>query len=205
MIYLAGEPLTVGGALTRLRCYPKATPAAYDLPACQPGVVSAAEIRRTHAVHSRIGERHAKWFVQRSRSWDWSAIPVGASLRDADPAVVDGLYDTASAMFRHFLDAKPSRVTVGKISKVLHLKYPALIPIVDTHLCRVYRVAARRPADQSSRRRGKETTRYWRAIRQDLLCSDLGPLREGMRHENSLAVLATLTDLRLLDVLAWSA
>jgi hypothetical protein len=205
MIYLVGSRLSTRDALLRLRVYPKDTPERYDLPPCQPGVITVAEIHRTQAVHSRISKVQGEWFIERSTSWAWSSIPADACLRDADPEEEGGLCDTASAMYDHFFhDAdRPSKVNVAKISKVLHLKYPGLIPILDRRLLRIYRTKAEQAAKKSHRWQAEKAL-TWEAIRQDLIRSDLSPLRMRLAQHADLAVLSSLTDLRLLDALAWS-
>jgi hypothetical protein len=46
-----------------------------------------------------------------------------ADLRNADPEEEDELYDDALRLWRHFWSDRPRKVSIGKISKVLHLKY----------------------------------------------------------------------------------
>jgi hypothetical protein len=130
-------------------------------------------------------------------------MPADACLADADPEQVDRLYDTAARLYDHFWSDRPTRVSTAKVSKVLHLKYPRLVPILDRHLMRVYRDAARHEARVSARWAGQTRELYWAAIRSDLRASDLRPLRERLTATPELAVLAELTDLRLLDALAW--
>lgn len=47
-------------------------------------------------------------------------------------------------------------MNLAKISAVLHLKYPALYPVLDGHLQQVYRLAARRTARVHHHRRAAE-------------------------------------------------
>jgi hypothetical protein len=61
----------------------------------------------------------------------------------------------------------PKGVSIAKISKVLYLKYPALYPILDTHLMMAYAPQIRdlrKTYPELGRRR-----RAWVAIREDLL------------------------------------
>jgi len=67
---------------------------------------------------SRISTIQAAWIIDRGATAPWTAIPLDAELKDADPLVVDGLYDGATAVWDHFWDARPANVSTAKISKV---------------------------------------------------------------------------------------
>lgn len=203
MIFVAGRPLSDDDAFERLHRYPRQTPRRYDLPPCQPGRITAQEIRRTRALASRISEAEGRWFQRRSVSWDWAAIPPEASLAKADPEVEGGLYDQAAHLYGHFFAERPRRVGRAKVSKVLHLKYPALVPILDDRVVGAYRDAARAAARRSPRWSGRFRRLYWAAIRDDLLASDLTELRRRLAQDIDTAPLSELTDLRLLDALTW--
>jgi Family of unknown function (DUF6308) len=96
-------------------------------------------------------------------------IPGRAALIDADPEVVGGLYDKADHIYNHFWSSRASRVSTAKISKVLHLKYPALIPILDCRMVARYKTSAQEAAEKSDRWRRQVPRLYWEAVRQDLL------------------------------------
>jgi hypothetical protein len=88
---------------------------------------------------------------------------------------------------------------------------PGFIPILDSRLLALYRRPARAAAralagvDRPSPRRA-----YWAAIRHDLLLAGdaLAQLRSHMQNSDSEGMLAQaaerLSDVRLLDILAWS-
>ncbi len=126
-------------------------------------------------------------------------------MRDADPEEADGLYDTATHMYGHFYQDRPRGVRMGKISKVLHLQYPALVPILDSQVVKAYKTAARSAAKSSRRWTNTHRHLYWAAIRDDLIGSadDLNDLRTQLRKNNVLNDFARLTDLRILDALTW--
>jgi len=96
---------------------------------------------------------------------------------------------------------------------VLYLMRPHLFPILDSHLISFYRSAARTAAIDVAEKRpslGRFKTLHWEAIRRDILGSHtaLEALRQVLaRTEMKLAHEAgrRLSDLRLLDILAWAA
>jgi hypothetical protein len=106
-------------------------------------------------------------------SCEWSNVPADAPLVDADPDEIDGLYDWASRLYDHFWVDRPSGVATAKVSKVLHLKYPALVPILDSRLLRLYRPAAKAAMLRSSRWAGPGRLLYWEAIRHEFLRSTM--------------------------------
>ncbi len=162
---------------------------------------------------SRITAREEAWFIERARSTPWDLVAADALLRDADAAQPDGLYDAASALCDSFWADRPAGVAVAKISKVLYLMRPALFPILDSRLRSFYGPAAKAAArDVASRRPEFAACKRmtWEAVRRDLLSNEAalrelrGALRDtdcGLASEAS----AKLSDLRLLDMLAWAA
>jgi hypothetical protein len=193
-----------GGTVTR-----------YDFRAATFDHISADLIRATRSpwMGSRISAKEAAWFTDRATTAPWAGIPLDAQLKDADPLTADGLYDRAVALWEHFWDARPANVRVAKISKVLYLMRPGLIPILDSYLTRFYRTAAVAAAIDVGQQRpslGMSRTLYWEAIRRDIAGSQpaLRVLREVLAvSEAPLAEQAArvLTDLRLLDMLAFAA
>ncbi len=135
----------------------------------------------------------------------WAAVPPDADLADADPTVTGGLYDAALALH----DANRLRgVSLGKVGKLLHLKRPALFPVLDRELRWLYDTRATEQA-----RRPELTFRgyrrvYWGAVRADLVAwrqaGAFAALRAELTHDETRSGWAELTDLRLLDITAWS-
>ena len=187
----------------------------YDFRAATFGQVNGDLIRATRSpwMGSRISAKEAAWLTGRSATGPWAAIPLDAQLKDADPLVEGGLYDRATALWEHFWEARPAHVSTAKISKVLYLMRPGLFPILDSYLTRFYREAARAAAVDVARKRaslGLVKALYWEAIRRDVLGGEaaLPVLREALAV--SAAPLAReaarrLSDLRLLDILAFAA
>jgi hypothetical protein len=187
----------------------------YDFRAATFSQVSPDLIRATRSpwMGSRISVKEAAWIVDRGATAPWAAVPLDAQLKDADPLTVDGLYDRAAVLWEHFWDARPANVSTAKISKVLYLMRPGLFPILDSYLTRFYRAAARAAAVDVAQKRAslaRFRSLHWEAVRRDILGSVVGlqVLRQVLAAtEAPLAEQAarSLSDLRLLDMLAWAA
>lgn len=164
-------------------------------------------------MNSRISVDEATWFVEHGKSAPWDLVPRDARLADADARGAGGLYDAASTLWDHFSSKAPKRVGVAKVSKVLYLMRPHLYPILDSRLTAFYEepakaaareVAATRPEFASFKRL------QWEAIRRDIQ-SNLDALAElrvalhGSSVPLALEASERLSDVRLLDMLAWAA
>jgi len=189
-----------------------ATLRAYDF--VGPGsavAITTEEVVRTRVSRSRISAAEVDWFVARSATCDalWLAVGPGARLADADANVHGDLYDRALALFEHFSEPARVGVSTGKISKVLHLKRPNLFPILDTELRHAYQPRAEEAARRLQPQRPGLRAAYWAAIRADLLdpanVAGLAVLRRRLREHDRdmLRRVADLSDVRLLDIIAW--
>ena len=129
----------------------------------------------------------------------WKAIPEDARLVDADPAVQGGLYDNMAALYKSLTDLRG--VKSAKASKVLMLKRRHLYPMLDSKVLALYRHAATDAA-----KKYPERSMYWAAIREDVILNQesLTEIRLALTSmEERSARLAKLSDVRLLDILAW--
>jgi Family of unknown function (DUF6308) len=186
----------------------------YDFRAGTFDQVSPDLIRATRSpwMGSRISAEQAAWLIDRGTTAPWSAIRLDAQLKQADPLAIGGLYDRAAAVWEHFWDARPAGISTAKISKVLYLMRPGLFPILDSYLTRLYRLAAREAAADAGQQRpslGQFTTLYWEAIRRDILRGEaaLRELRKVLAASSvpsAQTAARRLSDLRLLDILAWA-
>ncbi|NCL73631.1 MULTISPECIES: DUF6308 family protein [unclassified Rhodococcus (in: high G+C Gram-positive bacteria)] len=209
VLVIAGRTLDIDTAIAKAHGYPAVTVARYDLPG--PGAleeITADEIARTHKVRSRISHAQRDWFIRSAVDAPWAAVPIEAQLVDADPNISGELYDRAEALYDHFRTAAPRYVGVAKISKVLHLKRPGLFPILDSKVMAFYRHHARAAAARYPHR-GRRAV-FWAAIRDDV-CTNLDsgalPLfRRRLEQSEAEQVrrIASLTDVRLLDLLSWA-
>jgi hypothetical protein len=84
------------------------------------------------------------------------------------------------------------------------LKRPWLVPVIDSRVDPLWAAAAA----EVSREMGKVRPMYWEAIRRDLVegSGELARLRSelGSSDDELVRRLGRLTELRLLDVVAWT-
>lgn len=185
----------------------------YDFLAGERDVLTPEVIRATRVINSRISYAQQTWLLDRAPAGPWRDIAPKASLRDADPYLPGGEYDAAERLYAHFYRDRPRGIDHAKVSKCLHLTRPGLFPILDRQVLKLYHQPARQAArDLEQVRRDRRPVRraYWAAIRLDLLRAEdaLVQLRAAMREtDDELVVEAAdrLSDLRLLDILSWSA
>ncbi len=169
-------------------------------------VLTMGEIARTRVIVSRISHAEARWLLQRAEGAPWSAVAADADLRDADPDDDGAAYWPALDLWKHLYSDRPSGFSTAKLHKVLHLKRPALYPILDSRLMQRYRRLARR---QGQARPDLGRYQYWPAIRADLIANTesgaLAELREriGASSDPAVQAMDQLPDLRLLDICTW--
>lgn len=178
-----------------------------------PNLITNAVVKATRSpwMGSRISNSQRDWFVDRAASAPWTAVPEEAKLIEADPVGNPASYDVAVDLYRHFFDARPRNVGVAKISKVLHLMRPHLIPILDSRLIRRYSGSAKAAAKVVCAVRPDITARYlyWEAIRRDLErnATAIATLRSVLlvsSHDQVAEAGRRLSDVRLLDICTWT-
>lgn len=209
---VAGKEYGIDQALDRFADYPRKTPVRFDYPSRgDHGTITPEEIRRTRYVSSRISHVEGDYFIARASAAPW--IPASADLSGADPEAPGGLFDDMSALYWHFAGTAPRGISFAKVSKVLHLKFPAVFPLLDSRLWKAYRAAAR--AHSARHPELRQSQLRWIAVRDDLLAARssgaIKELRDAMaRYEHyepavqqRVRDMARLTDLRLLDILVW--
>ncbi len=189
------------------------TVAHFDLLSPEERRVSRKVIQATRSpwMGSRISEEQADWFLERAVSAPFDKVALDASLRDADPTRGGGPFDSALTLWSHFLDDSPAGVSVGKISKVLHVTRPGLFPILDSRLRAAYHEQAKTAAQQAAEFRPalrRYRLLFWEAVRQDILLNEeaLRDLRRALRADSAphaARVAGEVSDLRLLDMLTW--
>jgi Family of unknown function (DUF6308) len=137
-------------------------------------------------------------------------VPNDADLADA--AVASGLFTKMARLCWHFTWPEQIHgIRVAKTHKVLHPKRPALYPILDAQLKRLYALQAAVWLYQLEHLEGLTTADsppYWAAIRDDLVIGHDSLERYRIRLAESddptLRSMAQLTRLRLLDIIVWT-
>lgn len=170
--------------------------------------LSIDDVRLTRQIKSRISEGEAAWFVERGRTAPWGEVSPADSLSAADPndPRVDSCYRRADRLYRHFSEPGRRGVAMGKLSKVLYLMRPRVVPIIDSRLARLYRHRAREVAHQLNL---GSRYNYWEAVRLDLVdprtLAALAAIRDwAAAGSASVSHLGKLTDIRILDLIAWA-
>jgi hypothetical protein len=186
----------------------------YDWLAGSSSVLTPRLIKATRSpwMGSRISHEQELHLLRLSETAPWSDVADDAHLKDADPVEVDGLYVRAVRLYQHFYHARVSGIAVAKVSKSLYLMRPALFPILDSRLLSLYRESAEQAARDLGWLQGRQAPprrAYWVAYRRDVVRArdGLAILREVIgRHQDRLVVEAAsrLTDVRIIDILAWS-
>ena len=204
-IQVAGRK--VDSPLDVLSCYAERyarTVREYDLAqaCCQPNQACMQDVKRTRVIASRISDKQGAAMLQTLASAPWSRVPKSADLANADPEILGELYDHMLDLYLPLLDI--SGVNHAKASKLLHLKRPVLFPILDSKLMALYRRAAAEAATRHPQRGYRRL--YWAACREDIIANrePLDGLRNEMEdREGLLKEMTALSDVRLLDILAW--
>jgi hypothetical protein len=127
----------------------------------------------------------------------WSLVPIDARLEEAAPGTQ--LYADAGSLLDHF--RLISNVGPAIATKLLAMKRPALFPVIDSRIEKLYKLAARqqRPAPYP----------VTAAIREDLVNPDdvlaLQSLRLSLRQMKLSKAhrLAQLPAIRLRDIVIW--
>lgn len=171
-----------------------------------PNEITLSDVAATRVIASRISFQQSQQILSRAKENRCllEAIPVDAQMQDADPAENGGLYDAMSALY---LVLQGPGIRDSKVSKVLHLKRPSLYPILDSALAKFYREAAGRAAAHYPNRGFRRMA--WAAIRDDVVSNrqTLADVRGAVAENDLLSRqrVHELSDLRLLDILAWKA
>jgi len=183
----------------------------YDAPGPGlPDVLTGEEVTRTRVIASRISNAERAWFLNRARTAPWVDVDPQLRLADLDPEDDSQQYEAAVRLYDHFREPRRAGVAVAKLSKVLHLKRPHLVPILDSQLVVRYRSAARRLARAYPQVQPPASALFWLAVREDLVRPGVADVLQAVRaqlrehHLDEARLLADVSDVRLLDILVWA-
>ncbi|MDP9433389.1 MAG: DUF6308 family protein [Actinomycetota bacterium] len=161
-------------------------------------------------IASRISEVELQWFLERAETAPWDGVDPALRLADLDPAGAPEQYEAAVKLYDHFREPRRPGVSMAKISKVLHVKRPQLVPILDSRLAARYRQEALTQGQKYPNLQSPARARFWLAVREDLVRPGarevLQQAREALRGSDvpEARLLAEVSDVRLLDILAWA-
>lgn len=205
-----GDPMPIWRAYARKR--PR-TIREYDLGGTgAPNELTVGEAWRSRIINSRLTSTERDQFVARAAEAEcpWDGVPEGSNLADADPAERGGLFASAARLYWYF--TWPERmpgVAVAKVHKVLHVKRPAFYPILDGNVKNLYGARAEEWVGKLDHLDVTldDSPPYWAAIRDDLICSkaQLDTYRKELAKDSdeTVRLMASMSDLRLLDIVAW--
>jgi hypothetical protein len=149
-------------------------------------VANRSTARMSPAVVAGIMDRHDR--IDEALA----SIPAGSSLMDEDGSVP---WEALGQLFEAFDDVPA--VGLARMTKVMHRKRPALIPILDS-VIEAYLVRTGGPVAGTRPERGVALTRVYKR-EMDSNAEALRCLRRELAQES-----LDLTECRLLDVFMWS-
>lgn len=162
--------------------------------------VTLGDIGRLVVINAGLSADDVATLMDIDATTEFAAVPATARLEHCEPG--SNLYQAATALYEKYRLVRGSNIGRAKRSKLLHLKRPWLVPIADTRVISVYR----RRADSWAATLGTPDG-HWEAVREDLTAGadDFEWLTTRLcdLQEPSVRRLARLTNLRLLDILAW--
>jgi len=181
------DPLNV--ALGFVEAYP-----GYDSRASPPNTFDESDLRHANRGGARISAAQIGAILERHARIDRAlrSIAPDASLADAEESIP---WRPLTRLFDAF--AGIPGIGFSKMTKSLHPKRPALIPLLDS-VVQAYLAVADEPASF-----GERATTLLRSYKQDL-DRNLAALRE-IQDDLVSHGYRSLSEVRILDVLVWSA
>lgn len=218
MLTLAGVEITEAEARKHLINYAVRHPATvryYDYdddmdtsPSGSNGV-AMSDIARLVVINARLEANDIAHLLDQVADALWSSVPLDADFRDLpDDPSNSPLYQAVCDLEAAYRD----RGNIGstKATKLLYLKRPGLVPILDTVAKDAYKGMARATGKEFGNKEPMYWAAIWRDARRnaetlDAICQDLPGEGEFSDPERALVVLvARLPLLRLHDILIWS-
>ena len=179
------DPLDV--AIRFVEAYP-----GYDSPDSRPGSFDEGDLRHANRGGARISAAEIGAILERRARIEGALRSIAPEASLADESIP---WLALTQLFDAF--AEISGIGFSKMTKALHPKRPALIPLLDS-VVQAYLAAADEPASF-----GERATTLVRSYKDDL-DRNLAALRQVRRGLVGRGYQA-LTEVRVLDVLIWSA
>jgi len=162
----------------------------------RPNSFDERDLRRANRGGARISAAEIEAILERRRAIERGlrAIPLGASLADVTGSIP---WSPMTRLFDGFADIRG--VGFSKMTKALHRKRPALIPMLDS-IVQAY--LTRDDSRTGSTDFGERATALVRSYKRDL-DRNRSALRELKRELGNRQYVTT--EVRILDLLIWSA
>jgi hypothetical protein len=164
--------------------------------------VTLADIGRMVVIDAELRAEDVGKLLHVDAAEAFEAVPPAARLEQCVPG--SDLYTAATVLFEKYQFRRGRNIGPAKRSKLLHIKRPWLVPILDERVWHMYRSRAQRCAKILGQDDGS-----WEVVREDLCdgADDLAWLARQLSSDDDPDVrrLARLTTLRLLDILAWTS
>lgn len=154
--------------------------------------VTLEDIGRMMLMNPRLYGSEVAALIGAGSSAPWDAVGYTERLEDADPDERGGLWDRARSLFDYF--DQIGGIGLAKASKLLHIKRPFFYPVLDSFVVAEYGCPDGNPDG------------CWAAVRNDLLhgAPALAQIRRRLDRIDAAVLLRQVSDVRLLDILAWS-
>lgn len=211
VLTLADHQITASHALAHLRRYATTVPATieyYDyagdldhLPQPEDGV-AMADIARLVVINARLSANDVPRLLAPIPQTLWDAVPHDARFEDLpDNSLDHPTYKALDALYK-FYDDRPG-LGRTKVTKMLHLKRPRLVPVIDSVAERAYTPKA----TEIAREFGADRPLYWAAMWRDARSNtdEIINVTQALRDDGDKAAkVADLAPLRLHDILVWA-
>jgi hypothetical protein len=189
--------------------------------------VELADLGRMVCIAASLTYQRGHRLMEQSVGAEWptDVMPLGEIVGEDDEFHEDPTVEAMWQVFSYWHGK--ADLAFGTVSKLLHIKWPAFIPITDSEVTSVYRQRAVARHNNSSRirtelrdKRKRTSTAnirgYWHEIRDDLVAAtdEFQLIRDELQRVAADAAddvptvehvtrLLGLTNLRLLDAIAW--
>ena len=163
--------------------------------------VTYTDIARLVIINSNLKARDVVSLMKPIAASLWADVPLDADFRELseDPTGLP-LYEALTALYRVF---RVPGIKNAKATKLLHLKRPGLVPIIDSVATNAYAVTAQNMAAKFVRKEPMYWAAVWRDARSNAEALE-GIRADLARRGRPQALVARLPLLRLHDILVWS-
>jgi hypothetical protein len=210
VLTLADDQISFDHALAHLARYAQAVPDTIryydyagdldDLPAPSNGV-EVADIARLVVINAQLRANDVRALLAPVDPDLWARVPMDFRFEELPlNPLGHPVYQALVALY----DAYKARAGLdkAKITKLLHLKRPHLVPVLDSVAERAYEARAVALAKELGQGKALYWAAMWNDARQN--AAETAALKARLAEDRSTWALAALSPLRLQDILVWS-